>query len=605
LRVAGIVFLVTLAVFLPALRNGFVEWDDPFTIRDNLHIRGFTAENVSWMFASTYWGHYQPVVWLSYAWDHAWASALLGDGRNPAAYHLTSVVGHALATALVALVGLALLAGAGRARRTGLAAGAAALFYGLHPLRVEAVAWATGRGDVLVVVFLLLSLLAYLEFVSSARRRRAWYAASLAAYAGALLSRGTAITFAAVLVCLDVLPLGRLDRGTGFFSPAARRIWLEKLPYVVLAAGCTALALAAKSSSGSMMPLAWHGPLARLAQACYGLVFYPAKTVLPLGLSPIYELRLPLHPTAPRFLLSFAAVAGLVVAVVLLRKRLPHLAVTAAVYALLLAPVLGFGQAGNQLAADRYATLAAIPLALLAGAGLATWLRSASPSGRRAVAAVALLVLAGSSWLSVRQIGHWHDTTALWDVAVRRSPESSIAHNGYGWVRLQAKRHVEAESSFRRAIELQPGNDKAHANLWTLLREQGRTEDLIEALRMSVRVFPTYVDAHYALGAALQQAGRLEEAKRAYHGALRLNPQHVRARSNLGQISIDEGDAAGALRQLEPAVAADPKDVVARIRLAMALHQQGRRAEAVRQLETVLQIDPRNATAAELLRRYR
>ena len=80
--------LLTLLTFLPALRNGFVNWDDDVNIVENAAFRGFSAEHLKWMFSTTLGGHYQPLTWLSYAVDDAlW-------GRQPFGYHLTSVVLH-------------------------------------------------------------------------------------------------------------------------------------------------------------------------------------------------------------------------------------------------------------------------------------------------------------------------------------------------------------------------------------------------------------------------------------------------------------------------------------------------------------------------------
>lgn len=604
LWLAGLVFVVTLAVFLPVLRNGFVEWDDPFTVRDNPHLSPLDGANLGWMFKSTYWGHYQPLVWLSYAGDRAWAAAVLGDGGKPAAYHFTSVAWHAAAAALLTLLALRLFTPLAPPRAAGLAAVAAALFYALHPLRVEPVAWATGRGDMLVTAFLLAAALAYLRSRDPARPSRGWYVACLGFFGLALLSRGTAIMFPLILIALDVIPLRRLGGEKGWSGPVAGRVWLEKLPFLALAGAFAVVAVNAKAGFGTMASFAQHGPLARLVQACYGVVFYLVKTVVPIGLSPIYEIRLPLPLGEPRFVASVAAAVLLAIAIVLLWRRRPGVALAACVYVLLLLPVLGFGQAGNQIAADRYATQAAIPVALLAGAGLAILLRGAPRTRVRAGVTAVVVVLGTLAVLTVRQAHVWHNTTTFWAHTVKVSPQSSIAQNGAGWVALQAKRYGEAEQHLRRAIELQPSNDKAHENLWNLLGDQGRGDDLTAALRHATEVFPTFAAAHYHLGANLQRAGQRDEAIRSFIRALELDPGLVRARSNLGLLLLEKGDIAAATAQLQTAVAADPNDTIARCRLAMALHQQGRRDEAMHQLQAVLKLDPRNRTALELTNRW-
>ncbi|MFA6004300.1 MAG: hypothetical protein WC881_09555, partial [Elusimicrobiota bacterium] len=81
---AGAAFLA----FLPALRNGFVSWDDPDTILRNEHFRGLAWSNLRWMFTSTQMGNYQPLSWLTLALDYKlW-------GLEPFGYHLTNLLLH-------------------------------------------------------------------------------------------------------------------------------------------------------------------------------------------------------------------------------------------------------------------------------------------------------------------------------------------------------------------------------------------------------------------------------------------------------------------------------------------------------------------------------
>ncbi|PYN98723.1 MAG: hypothetical protein DMD91_14710 [Candidatus Rokuibacteriota bacterium] len=146
---AGVVFVVTIAAFLPALGNGFVLWDDERNFLDNPHYRGLGATQIAWMFTTFLSGLYIPVTWLTLGLDYAlW-------GMNPAGYHLSSLVLHALTAVVVyriarRLIGLTQPASDGELR---LAAVAAVLFFAVHPLRVESVAWATERRDVVSGLF--------------------------------------------------------------------------------------------------------------------------------------------------------------------------------------------------------------------------------------------------------------------------------------------------------------------------------------------------------------------------------------------------------------------------------------------------------------------
>jgi hypothetical protein len=135
---------LAVAVFLPALGNGFVDWDDELNLTANPQYRGLGWTQLRWMLtsASALGGHWIPLTWLTFALDFTlW-------GMNPLGYHLTNILLHAATAALFALAALRLLRlGMPGAAEPHLRLGAAAagLLFALHPLRVESVAWATER----------------------------------------------------------------------------------------------------------------------------------------------------------------------------------------------------------------------------------------------------------------------------------------------------------------------------------------------------------------------------------------------------------------------------------------------------------------------------
>jgi hypothetical protein len=146
---AIIVGVITFIAFLPALSNQFVDWDDPDNFLRNTHFRGLGWENIKWMFSTFRMGHYQPLTWLTLGLDSVIGESLYGNELDPRPYHFTNVVLHAVNAALVFVLALRLLQRAGWTSPRGLIIGAmfAGLFFGVHPLRVESVAWATERRD--------------------------------------------------------------------------------------------------------------------------------------------------------------------------------------------------------------------------------------------------------------------------------------------------------------------------------------------------------------------------------------------------------------------------------------------------------------------------
>jgi len=258
------------------------------------------------MFTTFHMGHYIPLTWLTLGADY------LVWGMDPTGYHLTSLLFHAATALGFYAVARRLLAQALPARASpsdiALGAAAAALLFAVHPLRVESVAWITERRDVVSGLFFMLALLSWLKYADAPRAvRLRWYAASLGFFGCALLSKALAVGLPVVLLVLDVYPLRRLG-GTPRDGPhrdVVKEVWLEKIPYVVMAMVAAGLAMAATpaSAKASLETLSLGS---RALVAAYGLAFYLVKTVVPVGLSPLYAFVTSV---------SWVVVAGLAMAV--------------------------------------------------------------------------------------------------------------------------------------------------------------------------------------------------------------------------------------------------------------------------------------------------
>ena len=197
--------LLTFVCLSPALFGEFLNWDDDVNFLNNTGFRGLGPANLMWMFTDL-WGHYIPITWLTLGLDYVvW-------GLNPFGYHLTSLVIHSLNAVLFYRVVHVLLCWRAPSSTHAIwAAAAAALFFSIHPLRVESVAWATERRDVLCGLFFLLSLLFYLRARREPRTARRWLVLSVACFGLSLLSKAAGLLLPAVLLVLDAYPLRRFS----------------------------------------------------------------------------------------------------------------------------------------------------------------------------------------------------------------------------------------------------------------------------------------------------------------------------------------------------------------------------------------------------------
>ena len=155
---AGIALVVIVwLAFLPALQNGFTNWDDPAYVTGNPAIKELSWSSVTRIFTTAHQGLYKPLVLFSFAIEYHFF------GLNPWIYHATNGVLHCINSLLVFWLIFLF------SRRLGIAWLVAVLF-GIHPLHVESVAWVTERKDMLSGLFFLAGSVAYLASGKGRRR---------------------------------------------------------------------------------------------------------------------------------------------------------------------------------------------------------------------------------------------------------------------------------------------------------------------------------------------------------------------------------------------------------------------------------------------------
>lgn len=558
----AVVSLATLAAFSPILGNGFVDWDDQANFVTNGGFRGLGWDQLRWMATTFHRGVYQPLAWLLAGVEYQ-----LG-GVEPWVFHAGSWLLHGIAALLVYVLARRLFVRLApeRGREVALAAASAALLWAVHPLRVEAVAWASAQGYPLAAVFALGSILAWLRGRDGELAARPpWYLASVALALCAYLAKPVAVTLPALVLILEwYLTAPGASRATA-------RTWLALLPYTAPAVLVAAAAPVARATLGTSSS-AGFDLLERLAQVCYGVSYYALKTLIPAHLTVFTPLPRPFDPFEFRFVVAaigLGVVGGLVWWTA---PRAKGLAAALLAYLVLLAPVLGLVRQGDQLVADRYSYFAGVPLALaLAGALLVAATRGAP---RRAIGLVMVTFvivasLGASTWNLTRV---WRDAGTLWAHAVAVDPASYQAHTNLGLYELRQERYDAAIRAFDTAITLNPGSSNARFARGLALAKSGRTDEAIASYRTGLALDPADATAHAHVAELLVSVGRLAEAEAEYRAALRL-VRHPDLFNSLGTVlaqlnRLDE--AAAAFRE---ALALDPthEDARANLETSMAM----------------------------------
>ena len=556
-----------LATFWPVLGNDFVNYDDDLYVTRNPWVqRGLSWDAARWAITTDAAGNWHPVTWLSHQIDwQLWGAA-------PRGHHATSAALHAVNTLLV----FALLDGMTASPwRSALVA---ALF-GLHPLRVESVAWVAERKDVLSTCLWLLTTIGYVRYT---RHPGPWrYLAVVLGLALGLMAKPMLVTLPLTLLLLDYWPLGRLRRSADLGS-----LVREKVPLLLLAAASAVVTWRVQHAAGVVTPL----PLpTRIGHAAVSYVAYLGKMLWPLHLSVIYPHpgRVALGAVVPCLLVLTLITA----AVVWQRRRRPFLLVGWLWYLGTLVPVIGVVQAGAAAMADRftYVPLVGVFVAL-------AWLVPAGPASRF-VAAAAAVVLALLAAQTRAQIHVWRDSTTLFAHALAVDERNAIAHANLG-AELGANGDLDAATAhLERALELRPDLVTARIALGNTLMRRGRIDDAIVHYRAAVAADPTSARALTNLGYAELRLGRLDEAIESLERALRVDPGFATAHNDLGMARARRGEAAAARVHFERALAADPRYAEARNNLAAMLLSEGRLEEALAHAERAIAVEPAFAEA--------
>ena len=297
----GLIILATAISYSNSLKNGFVAWDDDTHVYANQDIRNLDGQAIRAFFAGYYLKMYAPVTMASYALDYK-----IG-GLNPAVYHRANLIIHLFNVALVFYF---------LYRLTGQKAVAviSALFFGIHPLHAESVAWISERKDLLYVFFYLCGLIAWIGR-RDGKMPRTCYALALFLFLLSLLSKSAAVTFPLVLLLVDFYRGPRSREAAGKIT---LKNHLDKIPFFLPAAAFGALSLFSQKVIGADLDYVVGYTIPdRLFMGAYAFAFYLIESVFPWKLSALHPMPMKPDGFLPvSYYLSIVIVIGFAVLLV-------------------------------------------------------------------------------------------------------------------------------------------------------------------------------------------------------------------------------------------------------------------------------------------------
>ncbi len=500
LLIAGIL-IVTLFLFSPTFKYGFVNWDDDVNVTNNQNITKLNKQSIHAIFTESVIGGYNPLTTLSFAVEYKiW-------GLKPGVYHANNVILHLICTLLVYLL----------LRQLGMnyfIAALTALLFGIHPMRVESVAWVTERKDVLYSVFFLLSTIAYVAYRKT--KNLLFYILSILIFIFSLLSKIQAVSLPLALITIDLLIDKKFDW----------KLLLNKIPFLILSAitgvvGIYFLQQQGSLETGTVLPL-----FQRIFIGTFSLLVYLVKSFVPYELSAIYPI-----PDKISFLHYLSMPVVLLSGYLVWKIKKYRIGIISGILFFLfnimfMLQVVGAGQG---YLADRFTYIPYLGLFFIAAFLLNSLMSGALKTGIWAFVIIYMLILAG---ITIQRVKVWENSETLFADVINKYPKVAVAHNNMGKYFRETNQYDKAIASYSRSLEIDPKGYVTYSNRGKALFDKGRVEEALSDFNNCLAINPDYVEALSNRGAALASKNSFKEALADLDKAINLDPANINAYSN-------------------------------------------------------------------------
>ncbi len=492
-----IIFLivVTFVSFGRILGNGFINYDEIFYIIDNDHIKsGINIESIKWALTTTYFTYWHPLTWLSHMLDWILFKDIAGG------HHLVSLILHILST-------LFLFFSLNRMTKNLWSSAFAAAFFALHPLRVESVAWAAERKDILSMFFGMASVYAYTYYTENHQFSR--YFLCFILFSFSLMSKPLLVTLPFIFLLLDYWPLKRWHKGTSdslrkHGNAPAKLLW-EKVPFIFLSVISSIATILAQNKNFAVVSIENLSFTMRVTNAIISYVKYLGKTFWPMDLAVFY----PYEHSFPllQILASCFILIVITITVIFFIKKLPFLFAGWFLYLGTLIPVIGLVQAGAQAMADRHTYLPSIGIAIILAWGIPL-LFPREHLRKLILFPAAITILASLSALTWQQCGYWENSIKIWNHALQVTENNYVAHNNLGIDLLAKGKIEEAINHYNDAVRIKPDYAETYYNRGTAYAQLlGRYHEAIDDFNKAIILKSDYTKAYYNRGIAYFSLG--------------------------------------------------------------------------------------------------
>ena len=532
-----LVILAGILAYAPSFQNGFV-YDDVAYVTENpiLNLKGKDFWNAVW--EKPVHGNFHPLTVISLAIDNS------RYHQNPWGFHVTNFILHIINSLLVVFLAFRLTA---KAQLSWIAG----ILFSVHPLHVESVAWISERKDLLYTLFFLTAWI--LMDLWRFGGKWIYYLFAIIAMALACLSKGMAVVLPLMIWC------GWYFKGIPFSRNITTLMkdykLIPMLPFLGLSVLFGIIAVQIQQKFGFIISLTYT-PFEKLLYVCYGIVFYPIKTLFPVALSVLYPYPMGID-TSPGWE-HYAALPVLIVAMGLAFwawKRTLWVPFMILAYFSAISIVLQILPVGGAIVAERYAYVATLPFILGIAWGLETLILKKKIVGYL----LTIVIIAVFTIISNQRGKVWKSNLTLFTDLAEKMPRDPLAQYNVGHAYEKSGDFNNAVAWYRKALDRMPTYVDALYNCGSVYgRDLGKADSGIFFLQKALQQDPQRADAVNNLAVFYFNTGDFKQAAQLYQRALQLKPGYMEAWFNLGNAWLNQGKIDSAQYAFEKTIELNP-----------------------------------------------
>lgn len=587
---AALIIIIGFAVYANSLRGQFI-WDDDTLIKENVLLRSWN--NIGRFFTTdiansggTLSSSYRPLQMISYTADYSfWKLNVFG-------YHLTNILLHILA----ALGIYALIAFLFKNKLLGWITG---ILFAVHPIHTEAVAYISGRADILSLLFILSCFLIYLQPSYFSHRMGIRLAIIFLIYSAALLSYEGSLGFPLLLLVYH-------------FSFNEKIKWREFI--TVLTAGAAYIILRV-SVIKLFIPVTFYVSfLERLSGFFAAVTNYIRLLLLPLNLHMEYGIQWFSYANPQVIIGMLIVIAGMIVFWKQRGKGDKLVSFAVGWFFIGLIPVANIIYPIHVYMAEHWLYLPSIGFFLLAAKAIMNICRRKNQRPLIIGACVGLLCFYG--YLTIKQNVLWRDPVSFYLYTLKYAPNSQRVHHNLGIAYRELEQYDKAIASFEKSIETAPNVSKGYQALADIYFKMDKYDEAAAQYDRVIALNDRDGSAYCGRGVMYMHMNKQDEAIASFKKAIELNPDFSEAYNNLANVYASDKKFEEAAKlykkamQIQPRdffamqnlmemykkiIESSPKDANARFELGTLYMLTGKNKEAMDYYKTSLELAPDNA----------